>query len=163
MTKFILTIFAAFLLFKVGCSNAETSLHVNPNTNMNADLQNKLTAEIKRKTDAKDGSAFEMKFVNDSDWDKLYIFPPYTPTVFINKSLGFESSQLKNVDMDSREEINLLVFIKNGELKSFVEFPKRSGDFDKINRPEGFTPETARFIVNIEDRGEPWVTVTEAK
>ncbi|MBX7170036.1 MAG: hypothetical protein K1X72_03690 [Pyrinomonadaceae bacterium] len=129
---------------------------------MNLDFKNRLEDVIQQKVDNQDNSPLEIKKLTDFSWDKLYIFTPYTPTKVINETLGFESKIIKDIEMDSQEEINLLVFVKDNKLTTLVEFPRRSGDFDKISNPNGFTQENAKFNVTIEDRGEPWITLVEA-
>lgn len=130
---------------------------------MQTDLESKLAAEIKQKLDNKNTDPISIKALTDFDWDKLFIFNPYTPNAVLENALGEESQKLKKVEMYSREDINLLVFVNDSKIVSFIEFPRLSGDFDKVYRKEGFTPDNSNFIVTIEDRGEPWVTVLEAK
>lgn len=130
---------------------------------METELELKLAAEIKKKIDNKNTDSFSIKELTNFDWDKLFIFNPYTPDAVLENALGDESRKLKKVEMYSREDINLLVFVNDSKILQFFEFPRLSGDFDKVYRKEGFTPDNSNFIVTIEDRGEPWVTVLEAK
>lgn len=130
---------------------------------MEKDLELKLVAEIKQKVENKQSDPISIKALTDFNWDKLFIFNPYTPTSLLESALGKEAYKLKEVEMDSREDINLLVFVNEGQIINFIAFPRLNGDFDKVYRKEGFTPENSNFVVTIEVRGEPWVTVLEAK
>jgi hypothetical protein len=164
MVRTLLTIILFFAFAGFSCSNAKDGLpEVNRKKIMNTDLKTKLEDIIQQKVDEKNATPIEIKAVTDFAWDKLFIFTPYTPTTVINKTLGFESNEIKKVEMDLREEINLLVFVKDNKLVGLVEFPRRKGDFDKISNADGFSPETAKFTVTVEDRGESWITLIEAK
>lgn len=160
MTKFLLVLIVFLLLPAASCLNKNL---VNREIVMNSDLEKRLETKIKNKVESKDQTPFNIKSLTDFDWDHLYIFTPYTPFTFIKETIGEEADKLKKVNMDTREEINLLVFMNNGKIESYLEFPRRKGDFDKINRPEGFNPESASFIATIEDRGEPWITILDSK
>ncbi|RLQ93758.1 hypothetical protein [Falsibacillus albus] len=58
-------------------------------------------------------------------FDKVYIFPPYTPEKEIKQHLGPRSQDLKPYGIHYRDDISLLVFVQNQEIKNVVELPSK--------------------------------------
>ena len=153
----------AFVILISACDNEDKIYSVKNKSEMNTNLSEKLAAEISKKAENKDKSAFDIKAFTNFDWDKLFVFNPYTPQSLIAEKIGNDADQLKQVNMDEREDINLLVFTNAGKIVEFVEFPRSKGDFDKVSAAEGFRSDEAKFTVTTEDREGSWVTVLPAK
>jgi hypothetical protein len=101
--------------------------------------------------------------VTDFAWDRLYVFPPYTPTAAIQRDLGFAWPEADRTGIDERDGVTLLVFVANRHVVRSVEYPRNRGDFAMIDHHAGFTPERAVFRVSREDADPAWWIVTEAQ
>lgn len=77
-------------------------------------------------------------------WQKLYIFGPYTSNEEIAKTLGFEWSEVSSTNIDYDESINLLIFVADTKVVHSLELPRSCGDFQ---RNVSYTPEEANFII----------------
>ncbi|HEX8474450.1 MAG TPA: hypothetical protein VF666_10485 [Pyrinomonadaceae bacterium] len=126
-------------------------------TTMN--LQERLASAIERKRNNTAQVTVDLKTLSNLDWDKFYTFAPFTPADEIRRALGFDWSGLARTGIDRRDDINLLVFVKDNAVVEHVEYPRRRGDFYKIKRPEGFRPDEAIFEVREENQGEPWLVL----
>jgi hypothetical protein len=130
-----------------GCANpSQTSIY------------KELSTTIRSKNFTK-GKTFRLKEATSFDWDKFYVFAPYTTPEDIQRSLGFNWSQSNCFGLSSRDDINLLVFVKDGKVVQFLEYPRGDVDFaeftvsfeprlSKEKRPDYFSPATAVFYVD---------------
>ena len=57
---------------------------------------------------------------NDS-WSELILVPPYTNVVKLGNDVGVDLNDLDQYDMDVRDDVKLLVFIKNRRLAAISE------------------------------------------
>lgn len=78
------------------------------------------------------GATFNFRELKQIEWDMLYIFGPYTPTSDIDSKLGTSNSSIKQVGIESRDDISLLVFLKQNEIKAVLPYPRQKADFSRI-------------------------------
>jgi hypothetical protein len=78
--------------------------------------------------------------LTDFDWDKAYIFTPYTTQETINKQLGVKIKDPSNIDY--RDDINLVVFLEKNKVVQYIEIPRKYGDLLNENK-DGITPSDA--------------------
>lgn len=55
------------------------------------------------------------------DWDKLYFFGPYASPQIIDSTLGLSWENSDKMSIKSRDDINLLVFVKGSEVVEYLE------------------------------------------
>ena len=65
-------------------------------------------------------SKFDLNTVTTFDWDIVHIFRPYTKQKAIRNAIG---SDIEDRLIHQRDDINLLVFTKNGDVVLTVEVP----------------------------------------
>jgi hypothetical protein len=92
-----------------------------------------------------------LKEVTDFEWDRVYIFTPYTPLKEIDEALGFQWMQARKFQLERRDDINLLVFTASGEVVGYLKYPRHYGDFSGLKNPEGYSAAEATF--NVETKG----------
>ncbi len=81
------------------------------------------------------------------DWDRLYVFEPYTSPAAMARCLGVEPSSQLMQGIEARDDISLLVFtFTDGPPKSVV-VPRDIGSFGPEAVGRGFSRERAAFIV----------------
>jgi hypothetical protein len=116
-----------------------------------------LSKTIRSKNFTKE-KTFRLNEATSFAWDKFYVFAPYTTSEDIQRTLGFNWSQSNCFDLSSRDDINLLVFVKDGKVIQFLEYPRGDVDFaefgvrfeprlTKQKRPDYFSHATAVFYI----------------
>ena len=86
-------------------------------------------------------------------WEKLYVFPPYTPIDDIEKALGFKWRGAKKTRIDERDDITLLLFVIGKTVQASIEHPRNAGDFSRLRPAYAYTPREGYFEV-IEENSE---------
>jgi hypothetical protein len=69
-----------------------------------------------------------LKDLTDFKWDRVYIFTPYTPHKVIDDDLGLVWKPARSIQMDWRDDVNLIVFTENGKVVFYIEHPRGLGD-----------------------------------
>jgi len=85
-------------------------------------------------------------------WDRLYVFRPYTQPKRIDSILRSFWIGSRFTEIESSDRITLLVFTRNGQVVQYLEFPRSSGDFSRVDNGIGYAGIEAKFIVN--ERGQ---------
>jgi hypothetical protein len=85
--------------------------------------------------------------VTGFQWDKLFIFGPYTPIEKIYMQLGYNWTEAKKTHIDSSDTFYVIVFVKDGKVIRYYNLPRTIGDFQGIDIHNMFTPENAEFEV----------------
>jgi hypothetical protein len=105
-----------------------------------------------------DGAVVDFARLTGFPWDRLHVFPPYTRLEQITAELGFEWSLAPDIGLHEREHVNLFVFVRDGEVVDYVQFPRYECDFAGPFRADGYPPEAAAFVVREEEGGySRWV------
>jgi len=86
-------------------------------------------------------------------WEKLYVFPPYTPIDDIEKALGFKWRGVKKTRINERDDITLLLFVIGKTVQASIEHPRNAGDFSRLRPAYAYTPREGYFEV-IEENSE---------
>ena len=123
------------------------------------DLKSALISAIEKKQGQDEKVIVKLQSITTFQWDKFYVFTPYTPIEKIHKTLGFNCPRAVKSGINHRDDINLLVFVKDRKVIQHLEYPRSHGDFYKIKKKNGFTPKEAIFEVREEDLGEPWLVL----
>jgi hypothetical protein len=83
--------------------------------------------------------------VTDFQWDKAYVFPPYTPVEVMRDELGVQSYKDWS-GLGFRDDINLLVFLHGDQIAHYAEIDRAFGEFGQ-NDSLSFTPSHATLTV----------------
>ncbi len=90
----------------------------------------------------------EMKTVADFEWDRLFVFEPYTLRKTIHEVTGLSFLKENEVRISVEESKCLLVFVKSGNVATYFTYPRSKGDFsDLAKKKDGFSPDEAVFKV----------------
>ncbi|RKD25916.1 hypothetical protein BEP19_03020 [Ammoniphilus oxalaticus] len=126
----------------------------------NQKLQGQLSKAIKEAQSNQD--SIEFKEIADFPWDRMFIFPPYTPVETINEELGVSWSKVGSTGIQNRDDINLIVFVKDNKVVRYLEYPRGQGDFADIKKTGGFEPEAAVFqVVKEQIGGQEWIQLRQ--
>ncbi|MCT4617872.1 MAG: hypothetical protein N4A62_00530 [Marinisporobacter sp.] len=68
-------------------------------------------------------SAIDFSKITDFEWDRMYILHPYTPVDMVFEEEGIKIPN-NNFNVEYFESINMLAFIKEDRLVTFVEIPR---------------------------------------
>lgn len=128
-----------------------------------SDLKETLFSVVVKKRGSEDRVMVSLNELTDFQWQRMFIFVPYTPIQKIHKSLGFEWDRAEKTNVHMRDDICLLVFVSNNQVVQYVEYPRNYGDFSEIHIERGFSPSEALFEVVEAERGESWLVFTVIK
>ena len=96
-----------------------------------------------------DQNKVDINALTDFSWEKAYIFTPYTPKEHMTEKLGFNWKN--SIGIDYRDDINLIVFVKDKTVVKYIELPRKYGDFDFEDIENEITPENAIVTLEILD------------
>lgn len=123
-------------------------------------FSDKLAAEVERKRSSDKAVEIRLEDLTDFAWDRVHIFPSYTPHKVIDDDLSFVWQPARRIDMSVRDDVNLIVFTENGKVVFHVAHPRGRGDFDGAYKREGYSPDDAIFTVVEGERqsdGRSWL------
>lgn len=104
------------------------------------------------------GTVVDLRTVAPYRWDRFHTFPPYTRPEQVEEALGFRWRGAARSGIESSDAINLLVFTTGEKVVAYVALPRSKGDFYRVGRKHGYSPDSARFVVRQEGQlssGEP--------
>ncbi len=104
-----------------------------------------LEDKIKRVVTSGD-SILDLSAVADFDWDSLLIITPYANFDDTEENLNIDLSSTEHVNIESRDDINQLIFYLNNEPIKMVEYPRVPGDFSD-NKIEFISRDSAKFDI----------------
>jgi hypothetical protein len=93
------------------------------------------------------------------EWDRVYIFAPYTAIDTINEYIGSAWATEHKTSIYENDGICLLVFTAAGEVTGYVEYPRGGGDFANLARPEGYSRQEAVFMVDRQTSNPTWTNL----
>ncbi len=79
------------------------------------------------------------------NWDHVCILGPYSDDVAATQTLGFKWSAVALTDIERNDSISLLVFVQDKSVVSYIEHPRRSGDFTNL-AGRCFPHSSAKFV-----------------
>lgn len=105
---------------------------------------NNLNAAYQKLKTEKD--SIKIEAITNFEWDKLFIFAPYTPMDVIDKALGKSlPSELENTRIFERDDINVFVFLKNDLVINVFTLPREILDLSLPKSGELLNNQTAIF------------------
>jgi hypothetical protein len=102
----------------------------------NTDLENSIQSIVKDKNK----SQININSLANFEWDKGYLFPPYTAEESMEKQMGVNFKDRSNIY--SRDDIYLLVFVNNEKVIQYAEVTRNQSDFSIVDT-EYITPTKA--------------------
>jgi hypothetical protein len=117
--------------------------------------------ENKIKTAVTSGQkTLDLKTITDFTWDSLLIITPYANYDEIEKDLNIDLSKIKHSNIESRDDINQLIFYYNGEPFKMIEYPRYPGDFAD-NKVEFIQKDGSVFDIQVTKQktvsGDDWI------
>jgi len=131
-------------LVLISCSNPALQIDQAPTQN---NLGQDLVSMIEKKKGNPEKVIVKIRSLTNFQWDKMYVFTPYTPIAEINRTLGFEWEDAASTGIDRRDDINLIVFVNSGKVVTLIAHPRIHGEFSVGDQKNVFTPESASFEI----------------
>lgn len=117
----------------MGCSQS--------NVQHNIDVENSIYSMVEDKNKSEIG----IKSLTTFDWDKAYLFTPYSTQEAIEEELGTDFKDPSHIS--TRDDIYLLVFLDGDEVVQYVEMERQGSDFS-IGKEGHLTP--SNDVISIE-------------
>ncbi|MBH0168815.1 hypothetical protein [Fictibacillus sp. 18YEL24] len=130
MRRNTITILILTFLLLTGCSRVTH----------NTDLEKSIQSIVKDKNKVE----INIKSLTNFEWDKGYLFPPYTAEESMEKQMGVNFKDRSNIY--SRDDIYLLVFLNNDEVVQYVEINRYQSDFS-IGDNEYISPSSSSIKI----------------
>lgn len=111
MKRIRITILIFLLLLLVGCNQRNTDLE----GSINSIVEDESKSEI------------NIQSLTDIDWDKAFLFTPYSTAEEVEEQLETKFNDKSNIDY--RDDIYLLVFLYEDEVVQYVEMKRQGSDF----------------------------------
>lgn len=145
-----------FGLFLSSCSGDE-------NMTQESEIRNSIEKIIEDAKKLERDMKFNLEGLHVVMWDKLYIFAPYTPANDIEKKIGDVNATVKKINIEARDDINLLVFMLQSKVIGVVPYPRQKVDFSRIASGTPIFKEKSFFeiIESADEKG--WFYVEFAK
>ncbi|SES44993.1 hypothetical protein [Psychrobacillus sp. OK032] len=131
MKKITVIIFS--LLFLVGCSKNSVQQNTELEESIHSIVEDKNISEI------------NINDLTNFDWDKAFLFAPYTTQESLEEQLRVNFKDPSKLDI--RDDIYLLVFLNNNKVVHYTEINRQQSDFS-LGEQEYLTPSNA--FINIE-------------
>lgn len=130
-------------------------------------LLSKLKAVVESKQRTNEEVVLRLKDQTGFDWDRVYIFTPYTSMDQIDKALGHTWHGARSTGIDKLDRFYLMVFTSGGKVVHHLRYPVELGaviyQYGADQKMEGFSPEEAVFRVEIEEGGVVLRRLNETK
>jgi hypothetical protein len=123
-----------------------------------------LEAKIKKGVTSGD-KVLDLAAVADFDWDSLLIITPYADFDDTEDNLNIDLGLTEHVNIESRDDINELIFYKGRKPVRMVEYPRYPGDFVN-NKIRFIERDSAKFdiVVTIgKETGADWIRLERRK
>ena len=97
-------------------------------------------------------------------WESLIILTPYSVAEKVEKENKIDLNSIEHFGIDTRDDINLIVFLKNNEPTRSIEYPRYLGDFSN-NKIEIIEKSKANFKVELTREntvnGKQWIRLVK--
>lgn len=122
-------IFILLLILLVGCNQR------------NGDLEDSINSVVEDESKGE----INVNSHTDFNWDKAFLFTPYSTAESIEEQLGTKFKEKSNINM--RDDIYLLVFLNEDEVVQYAEIKRQGSDFS-IEETEYLT--SSEDVISIE-------------
>ncbi|UOQ48761.1 hypothetical protein MUN88_00955 [Gracilibacillus caseinilyticus] len=110
-----ITVSLLLFLFLVTCSQSDIR--------HNQDLEDTTYSIVEDKNE----SVIRLSSLTTFDWEKAFLFSPYSPQEMIEEQLDVDFKDPSDLDM--RDDIYLLVFLNKGKVVQYAEIERQDADF----------------------------------
>lgn len=93
------------------------------------EFESHVSSEIAKKVSNGEGTIINIVQLTNFDWNKLYIFKPYSTRDIIHKVTNNEFLKANEIQMGVSEGNTFLVFMKNNKIIKYFNHPRACGDF----------------------------------
>ena len=104
------------------------------------------------------GTGFALVDYTSFAWDKVCIFGPYTPGSKIEAGTGIPGAARHAYDIESRDDIDALLFVHGGGIALSIAHSRQSGDFGPEVVGKCYSKAQAVFSVRTPPEGS-WGTI----
>jgi hypothetical protein len=118
------------------------------------DGDSQLSAGIAARFLQGDGTALSMADLAPFEWERLYVFAPYSMPEQIDRELGFACPPSRRADIEHRDDVSLLLFVSGQRVTRHLAHKRGKGDFAVLHRVGGYSRAEAVFVVD-SSRGWP--------
>jgi len=108
------------LIFLTSCSNKQE--------------ENEISKSIYSQLKQSEWKVIDFSKTVPFQYEKVCILGPYTTNESAEQALGFYWDVQKETEISTNDGINLIVFIKENKVISYVEHSRAKGDFWKLSR-----------------------------
>lgn len=115
MNKVTIFIVVLILFVLVGCSQSYGK--------QNLDLEESIYSIV----EDKNNSDIHLTSLTDFDWDKAFLFEPYSTQKSINEQLGIDYEDPSKIGI--RDDIYLLIFLNEGKVVHYAEINRQQCSF----------------------------------
>lgn len=127
-----LTVLILTLVLLVGCSQNSVQ--------RNTELEESISSIV----EDKNKSEINIESLADFEWDKAFLFTPYTTQEGINEQLGVDFKDPSDINI--RDDIYLLIFLNDDKVVQYAEINRQQSDFS-ISKKEHLTPSNASISI----------------
>ncbi len=100
-----------------------------------------------------DQNQLKIESITHFDWDQLLLFPPYTPVSVIAKAIGTPiTPAIADTGIDARDDINVMVFVKNKTVIKVCIIPRNVVDFNVAKDIQALDHHSAVFLKSTKDK-----------
>ena len=93
----------------------------------------------------------DISTITPFNWEKLYLFGPYSTTERINKVTGLTSAEDIKTNISDDDGIVLFVFVSKNKVVQYMDY-HRIPDFDSSDRESGYNRSEAIFVLDEKGR-----------
>jgi|GEM_PF-3065668 len=94
----------------------------------------------------KAGQELRMDVVNKGEWNRMFVFSPYTPLSEIETAIKLKvSSAIESARLNERDDINLLVFLNGDTMQLVAAVPRKIADFSVARNAQPLNRNSAVF------------------
>ena len=98
------------------------------------------------------------------EWESVIILTPYCRVGKVEKEYNIDLSSIAHFMIEIREDINLIVFLKNNKPTRAIAYPRYPGDFS-TNEMQIIQKSKANFKIGLtndtNESGAPWIILTK--
>ena len=91
---------------------------------------------------------FRLTDLTDFEWDGFVAFGPYTTQEVAERALGFPWPEISQFEIDRRDSLSVLVFVKDGLVVRAERHPRCKPDFDRRLSARLFAPGETVLVID---------------
>jgi hypothetical protein len=139
------------ILIVILAAHISIALVIQENANERVLIRHQINDQIEKYANH-EVSSIDISACTKFEWDRFFIFGPYSSAKKINSVLGSFWIGSHFTDIESNEAITLFVFMNHGHVVKYLEFPRGPVDFSTAYHESGYTVENAIFTLDTRGR-----------